>query len=216
MDALEWVAQMAGNSAFRILFVLSALAMTAIRVYYQSKILSDRRRTTVAGSNWRSIPGGIATFVTLLFGFEYIFFPGAFPWAYGEYPAWLRWVGAFVLAGGIALLRSAHHHLGKSFHSLVVRKADQVFVESGPYRTIRHPIYTAYALSYIGGGLLASNLVLTLIPGALFALMVALRVGEEERAMLAQFGSLYREYMTRTGRFVPLFHRLRRSNSPPD
>jgi protein-S-isoprenylcysteine O-methyltransferase Ste14 len=207
---------MARTTVFRGLFILSGVALFAIRFYYQSKIVPERDRTKITGSNWRLIPGAIAALVTLVFGFEYIFFPGAIPWAYAQYPPWLRWVGALILALGITLLGWAHHHLGKSFHSLVVRKADQVLVESGPYRTIRHPIYTAYMLNYVGGGLLASSLVLTFIPGPLFLLMVALRLGEEEAAMLAQFGARYQEYMRRTGRFLPPLRRQAPSTTPPD
>lgn len=194
---------MGHESLFRFLFLLSGIAMMAIRVYYQSKVLHERGRTTVIGSSWRLIPGAIAALTALIFGLAYIFLPGTFPWSYAHYPDWLRWLGALMLLGGILLLAIAHHHLGTSFHSLVVRKSSQALAESGPYRTVRHPIYTAYALNYLGGGLLASSLVLTFIPGSLFAWMVALRIGEEEGAMLAQFGASYQDYMARTGRFVP-------------
>jgi protein-S-isoprenylcysteine O-methyltransferase Ste14 len=196
--------------AFRFLFLLATIAMLVIRVYYQSKILPERRRTTVTGSSWRLIPGGIAALTSIVFGLAYLFFPSAFPWSYADYPAWLRWLGAVFLLGGILLLGIAHHHLGASFHSLVVRKSGQVLVQSGPYRTVRHPIYTAYLLNYVGGGLLASSLVLTFIPGSLFALMVALRISEEEGAMLDQFGAGYEDYMRRTGRFVPPLRSLLR------
>lgn len=201
---------MSQESLLRFLFLLCGIAMMAIRVYYQSKVLREQRRTTVTGSTWRLIPGAIAALTALVFGLAYIFLPRAFPWSYAQYPDWLRWLGALMLLVGILLLAIAHHHLGANFHSLVVRKSGQVLVESGPYRTVRHPIYTAFALNYFGGGLLAASLVLTLIPGPLFALMVALRIREEEGAMLAQFGTSYQDYMARTGRFVPplrsLFH----------
>jgi protein-S-isoprenylcysteine O-methyltransferase Ste14 len=65
-------------------------------------------------------------------------------------------------------------------------------------------------LNYIGGGLLASSLVLTCIPGLLFALFVALRIAEEESAMLEQFGQRYQDYMAMTGRFVPHLRLLTR------
>jgi len=207
---------MASATAFRVLFVLSFIAMTAIRLYYQSKIIPERRRTLVTGSNWRLIPGAIAALVTWVFGFAYIFLPGAFSWSYAQYPAWLRWLGALFLGVGIFLLGWAHHHLGKSFHSLVVRKTDQALVDSGPYRTVRHPLYTAFMLSYVGGGLMASSLVLTFVTGPLFALMIALRIGEEETAMLEQFGPRYAEYMKRTGRFIPLLRRVPRAGAPPE
>jgi protein-S-isoprenylcysteine O-methyltransferase Ste14 len=107
------------------------------------------------------------------------------------------------LLTGTTLLWAAHRNLASSFHSLVVRKSDQILVHTGPYASVRHPIYTAYVLSYFGGGLLAASLVLTLIPGPLYVLFIALRVNEEEATMLAQFGQAYREYMARTPRFVP-------------
>ena len=140
--------------------------------------------------------------MTIVFGFEYIFVPGTFGFAYLiEYRTWLRWVGALMLAIGISLLWSAHHSLGMSFHSLVVQKKDQELVQTGPYKWICHPIYTAYFFNYFGGGLLASNWVLTFIPTFSFGLMVYLRLGEEEAAMLELFGDKYRQYMKRTGRF---------------
>ena len=152
----------------------------------------------------RLIPGAIGALVAIVFGLEYIFAPGTFEFAYLiEYPTWLRWVGAFMLVIGISILWSAHHNLGLSFHSLVVQKEDQVLVESGPYKWIRHPIYTAYFLNYIGGGLLAGNWVLTFIPTICFGLMIYLRLGEEETVMIEKFGDNYRHYMERTGRFLP-------------
>lgn len=196
------------DSLFRFLFILSGIGMLAIRAYYQSKILPEQRRTKVTGSSWRLIPGAMAAITAVVFGFAYIFSPSSLAWSYVGLPAWLRWVGAFMVLVGILLLWAAHSHLGVSFHSLVVRKSCQVLVESGPYRTVRHPIYTAYILNYIGGGLLASSLVLTLVPGPLFALFVALRIGEEEEAMIAQFGASYQDYMARTGRFLPPLDRL--------
>jgi protein-S-isoprenylcysteine O-methyltransferase Ste14 len=194
---------MGSHAVFRAVFVLAAIAQVSIRVHYQSKVLPDRARTTVTGANWRLIPGAIAALTTITFGLAYIFFPNALPWSYGDYPDWIRWLGALALLAGTSLLAAAHHHLGKSFHSLVVQKSGQVLVESGPYRFVRHPIYTAYILNYFSGGLLASSLLLTFVPGPLYILFIALRLREEEAAMVDQFGAAYEGYMTRTGRFLP-------------
>lgn len=123
-----------------------------------------------------------------MFGAEYLFFPGFFSFAYVlHYPVWVRWLGGLLLAVGTTLLGFSHHHLGKNFHSLVVSK-NQVLVETGPYRWIRHPIYTAYLMNYLGGGLLSSNLILTLVPVTMYGILVALRVGKEEAVMRETFG----------------------------
>jgi protein-S-isoprenylcysteine O-methyltransferase Ste14 len=191
---------------FRLLFVLAFIAMMAIRVYYQSKVLRDSGRLEIREGAPSLIAGSIAALVTIVFGAEYIVSPGFFRFAYVlAYPNGVRWLGALILAGGIVLLWASHHHLGRSFHSLVVAKEDQVLVETGPYRLIRHPIYSAYMMNYVGGGLLAGNLVLTVVPVISFAVLVCLRMGKEEQVLIDKFGGRYVEYMQRTGRLIPRF-----------
>jgi protein-S-isoprenylcysteine O-methyltransferase Ste14 len=188
---------------FRILFALSGIAMFATRIYYQNKVLHEDRAIEVKGTRWHLFPGAIAALTAIGFGLAYLFFPSAIPWSYLDLPFWLRWIGLLLLIIGISLLWSAHHHLGRSFHSFVVQKSEHEFVQSGPYRSIRHPIYTAYVLNYLGGGLLAASWVIIIIPTTFFLLMISLRMPEEEAAMVQQFGEPYEEYMQRTGRLLP-------------
>jgi protein-S-isoprenylcysteine O-methyltransferase Ste14 len=197
-------AAMNNEITFRILFLLSGVAMFAIRIYYQKKVWQDRKQVEVKEGGISLFAGSIAALTTLVFGFEYIVCPGTFAFAYPiPYPSWLRWLGVFSLAGGITLLGLSHHYLGKSFYSLVVSKADRVFVEIGPYRRIRHPIYTAYLVNYVSGGLLADNLVLTFVPVMFFSVLVFMRMDKEEALLISEFGQTYCDYMGRTGRLLP-------------
>jgi protein-S-isoprenylcysteine O-methyltransferase Ste14 len=189
---------------FRSLFILAFLAMMVIRFYYQSKIFRDKKKIEIKEGRFSLIAGSAAALTSMVFGAEYIFSPGFFSFAYVmKYPVWARWLGALALAVGISLLGFAHHHLGKSFHSLVVSKEDQTLVETGPYRWIRHPIYTAYLINYLGGGLLSGNIVLTVVPFTLYAVLVVIRMGQEEKVMEELFGQKYIEYEKRTGRLLP-------------
>jgi protein-S-isoprenylcysteine O-methyltransferase Ste14 len=189
---------------FRSIMVLAVIAMMAIRVTYQSKILRDKREVKIREGSLSLIAGGIAALTNFVFGIEYIFFPGSFKFAYIiNYPDWLRWMGVFLLAAGILLLGLAHHHLGKNFNSLIVQKEGQVLVETGPYRWLRHPIYTAFLMNYLSGGLLASNIVLTVVPVTMYAILVAIRLGQEEKVLEDLFGQKYIEYEGRTGRLLP-------------
>ena len=193
---------------FRILFALSFVAMTTIRVYFQSKVLRDKRRIEIKEGSLSLIAGSIAALTTIVFGAEYLFSPGLFSFAYILYfPNWLRWLGVLALVGGITLLGLSHHHLGRSFHSLVVSKEEHVLVKTGPYRWIRHPIYTAYLMSYIGGGLVSSNWVLTIVPVSMYAILVGKRMSKEEEILQEQFGQDYSKYMERTGRLLPWIKR---------
>ncbi len=195
---------MTGEAVFRLLFVLAFVAMLVIRVYYQSKVLQDKRRIQIRENSLSLVAGSIAALTSIVFGAEYIFSPGLFSFAYAlSYPDWLRWLGALLLAGGIVLLWRSHHHLAGSFHSLVVSKESQVLVEAGPYRFIRHPIYTAYSMNYIGGGLLSGNLILTLVPPVMYAILAAIRIPREEEVLRETFGQDYAVYEERTGRLLP-------------
>ncbi len=191
---------------FRVLLALFGIFMMMIRIYYQKKVLPESKNTTIKGNPINLIPGAIAALTSIIFSLEYIIAPGTFRFAYlFAYPYWLRFLGMTLLVVGIILLGSSHHHLDRSFSSFVAMKEEQSFIDSGPYRYIRHPIYTAYFMNYIGGGLLASNVVLTIIPIIFFALMIALRIGEEETMLVEEFGDEYRAYMKKTGRFLPFF-----------
>jgi protein-S-isoprenylcysteine O-methyltransferase Ste14 len=192
------------ETIFRLLFILAFLAMLSIRIYFQSKVLREQRKIDYQEGPLSLAAGSVAALVTIVFGAEYIFSPGSFGFAYLiPIPTWLRWIGAITLANGVILLASAHVHLGRSFHSLIVTKQNQAFVDSGPYQWIRHPIYTAYLLNYIGGGLLAGNWVLTFVPLLAYSLLVAMRMGREEQVLIEQFGEPYIDYMQRTGRLLP-------------
>jgi len=192
------------KTIFRAFFILAAIALTTIRLYYQSKTCQDKRKVDLQEGRISFITASIAALITVVFGLEYIFSPGFFGFAYLlDYPEWLRWIGAFLLGGGVSLLGISHHHLDRSFYSLVAVKEEQELIETGPYRWIRHPIYTAYLLNYIGGGLLSSNLVLTFVPFVMYAIMVSVRMGQEENILSQLFGERYEEYKGRTGRLMP-------------
>ena len=198
---------------FRILMIVAFIAMFGIRIYFQSKVLHEKRETNIQENKLSLVSGSIAALTTLTFGAEYIFFPGTFNFTYLlDYPDWLRWLGVAILAGGIILLGLAHYHLGKSFSSFVVSKEEHQLVTSGPYRWIRHPIYTAYLMNYVGGGLLASNLVLTFVPVIFFGLMIINRIPREEAVMREEFGQDYVELEKRTGRLLPPLKNRRENN----
>ncbi len=77
-------------------------------------------------------------------------------------------------------------------------------VTGGPYRYVRHPMYTAIAIFGLGLFVLAPANWLILVPGVLgFGVLMAVRIRREEEVMVEQFGDAYREYAQRTGRFLP-------------
>ena len=87
----------------------------------------------------------------------------------------------------------------------VTIREDHRLVTSGPYRYIRHPLYTMGLLLFSSLSLIAANWFMML--GTVLAfVLVSLRLPKEEAALIEAFGDEYRAYMQRTGRFLPRLH----------
>ena len=122
---------------------------------------------------------------------------------------WRAWVStpAFdigrVLAGGIGtdgLLGTCCHSAGQLQHPADPRSGGTL-VTSGPYRWIRHPMYTSVLLAAAGAAVMSHQSLDVLLWLALLAVLVA-KAGIEERALMVRYPS-YQDYKTRTTRFLP-------------
>jgi protein-S-isoprenylcysteine O-methyltransferase Ste14 len=117
-------------------------------------------------------------------------------------PAAARAAGALVALGGLALLRQVHAALGAHFSPVLELKADHALVTTGPYARVRHPMYTA-GLLFTAGHALVGGVLPALWPLAAVALLVALRLPDEEAMLEARFGEAFRAWRARTGRLLP-------------
>jgi protein-S-isoprenylcysteine O-methyltransferase Ste14 len=129
--------------------------------------------------------------------------PATMSWAEVELPAALRWTGAGVAALALLLLAWVLRTLGKNFSTTLTVTDEQTLVTAGPYRFVRHPMYTTFALLWLGFALLAQSWVVALAAAVGYGVVVALRTPAEERMLSERFGDEYRAYMRRTGRYLP-------------
>lgn len=151
----------------------------------------------------------IAVFVGSLLAWLYE--PRLLDFAVVTLSSWVRLSG-FGLAGiGLALSAWVHITLGRYFNPTMRLRDDHELIERGPYARVRHPMYTAVALLSLGGTLMVANLVSAVSAVAMLFVLTVVRTPIEERMLVEHFGDAYREYMTRTGRYLP---RLRRPSSP--
>ena len=84
-----------------------------------------------------------------------------------------------------------------------LRKGAQL-VTHGPYKLVRHPMYSAYTFWFLSWFLVSTN-ILFAISWVLWLVYLFIRIPQEEQMMLEQFGDPYREYMSKTGRLFPRF-----------
>lgn len=110
----------------------------------------------------------------------------------------LAWLGRPVQIAGLVLALVAIAGLGRSFGIVAAHRGLRT---GGPYRLVRHPLYAAYALTYVGYLLSYPRLLNAALVAVTIAVMVARAVAEER--LLADDPD-YRAYRERVRwRFVP-------------
>jgi protein-S-isoprenylcysteine O-methyltransferase Ste14 len=118
---------------------------------------------------------------------------------------WLEALGIALTLAGFAFAIWARIHLGRNWSSSVTSKVQHELIRSGPYRWVRHPIYSGLLLALFGTALVRGEL------RAVFSLVLVyaawkLKSRVEEQMMTSTFGPEYTAYAGATG---ALFPRLR-------
>jgi protein-S-isoprenylcysteine O-methyltransferase Ste14 len=123
---------------------------------------------------------------------------------YSLYPATetLRWTGAVVCAAGVGFAIWARQTLGSNWSGNPTIKEGHELVEAGPYRLVRHPIYTGILVGLAGSGI-GSGQVKHLVVLGVAAVLLWIKLKVEESLMLRQFPQAYPDYMKRTKALIP-------------
>jgi len=137
----------------------------------------------------------------------YLMFAGDIPRAWLRLrflPAslWMEVLGVALTAAGLGFAVWARAYLGGNWSSSVTVKVGHELVRSGPYRWVRHPIYSGMVLAMFGTALERRE-VRGLIAVALLYAGFKIKSRIEEQAMVATFGPQYAEYMSTTGAILP-------------
>ena len=132
-----------------------------------------------------------------------VVYPPAVAWGTIAMPAWLRWVGATLGVLTIPLCSWVFSTLGSSVSETVLTKADHRLVTHGPYRWVRHPLYSTGIALFLAVGLMAASWFILLLTAVVTTLVLVLVIPAEERNLIEAFGDDYREMRRRTGRLLP-------------
>jgi protein-S-isoprenylcysteine O-methyltransferase Ste14 len=114
---------------------------------------------------------------------------------------WLQAIGLVVFLSGLALAIWARRYLGRNWGMPMTEKVDPELVTTGPYRRVRHPIYSGIILAMIGTAIAVSWywLLAVILLGAYFVYSAV----NEERYMAGLFPDTYPAYKGSTKMLVP-------------
>jgi protein-S-isoprenylcysteine O-methyltransferase Ste14 len=194
---------MTADETFRLLLLVTVAVVLPIGLYHRIRSQATRepldRRQEGMFILATLRPAGLAFFAGLT---AYLVSPASMAWASMPLPVAVRWLGVGIGATAAVLLTWTFRRLGKNITDTVVTRRDHTLVLQGPYRWVRHPFYGAVTLFLLGLSLVASSWFL-LLTGTVVVTLLVIRTRREEDHLVRRFGDDYREYMNRTGRFLP-------------
>lgn len=115
----------------------------------------------------------------------------------------LRVVGTILFAAGVFLRLWGILHLKSQFtRHVTVREGDEI-VSTGPYRKLRHPLYTGLLFIAIGMPLFFTSPIAAVAGGALMIWALLKRIDYEEKLLIEKFGPEYEHWMKQRARLIP-------------
>lgn len=118
-------------------------------------------------------------------------------------PDWARLLGPVLGAFGLILLWWVHWILGHHWAPIPEIEKDHKLLMDGPYKYMRHPMYTAFYMLIIGAWLALSNWMVGVMSVFSWYIFCKVRIMHEEKVLIKEFGDEYREYMKRVGSLLP-------------
>lgn len=190
-------------AAVRSALIGLSLTFLAVGIYHRIRAAQSGDRLDRRKEGWLTLIGlrlaGLATFGSTA---AWLWNPLWFAWAAFPVPDWARWIGVAGFAFGITWLIWMFISLGPNLTDTVVTRRNAQFVDRGPYRYVRNPMYSGILIIGPSLGLALGTWLLPLAATVMFAIL-ARRTRTEEMYLIEHFGDQYRTYMTRVGRFFP-------------
>jgi len=192
------------ENIFRILAALILFTGMGISIYFRRKADKDSGETIsrkVDGTAFMTIVkiGGLILWLSPL---VYLINPAWMAWAKIGLPEWIRGLGVGIGVLCILGIYWLFSSIGSGITPTSATRKQHTLVTSGPYRWVRHPLYTVGSSMFISFGMMADNWFIAAL-GLLAFIAMAVRTPKEEANLIEKFGDEYRDYMKRTGRFFP-------------
>ena len=165
-----------------------------------SNVKSVQRRETALSRMIYTIP--------LVAGAALMFWPRGTGWLFERFvaPQWfVELAGLAILAAGLAFTVWARLHLGRNWSGTVTLKQDHELIRTGPYRFVRHPIYTGLLVAVFGTAL-ALGQWRGLIALALIAASFLRKMRIEEQFLRDIFPDAYERYRAEVRALIPFVY----------
>lgn len=178
-------------------WMCSALGWVAFSLYWEASAKNAAQAKSAETPASRQVHVFLANIALLL---EFLPIGGAGRLLPGS--AAVALTGLIIEAGGLALAILARRFLGRNWSGEISIKVDHELIRSGPYRKLRHPIYTGLLAMYLGTAIVSGTWLAPL--GFLVAIAAyARKIRLEEVNLRKAFGADYEAYCRASWALVP-------------
>ena len=118
-------------------------------------------------------------------------------------PTWRVALSILFLLLAALLSWTGTRALGRQWRIDAGLSSDHELVTSGPYRFVRHPIYTSMLCILLGTGFMVTPLPLLALSTVVFIIGTEIRAHIEGRLLATHFGDRFREYHCSTPAYIP-------------
>jgi protein-S-isoprenylcysteine O-methyltransferase Ste14 len=191
------------TSLYHTLFVVGFLLFMGIRVYYHRRASREGGRMDVRESR-AAILLRLALAIPLV-GLltAYLIRPQILDGARVDFPEWASLLGLLLMVVTFPLIVWVQESLGANFNTILGTRERGSLVTHGPYRWVRHPMYSVLFVYMLSILLMTENLLVGGIFLGAFLATIASRIDREEAILEEKYGEDYRHYKRRTPRFLP-------------
>ncbi len=198
------------DQTFRLMMVAIFVISASISKYHRHKAKLSGEAISRRDEGRVAMLLRAAVALPLMLSFlAYMINPSWMAWSELALPVWARWVGVGLGIACLPLLWTLFQSIGSNISETVLTKKDHRLVMTGPFRWIRHPLYTVAMLLFFSYGLMASNWWMMMFTAIGLVMIVVLVIPKEEAELIAKFGDEYRDYQDRVGKLLPRLSSLR-------
>ena len=196
------------ENVFRILAGLILVSGVGISGYFRRKADRDTGEAVARAADGPAMMTAVRLGGLLLWAspLVYLVNPEWMAWSKAGLPVWGRWLGVATGLTCTGLIYWLFSAIGSGITPTGATRQRHVLATTGPYRWVRHPLYTVGSTFFVSFGMMADSWFIGAL-GVLAFVLMASRVPAEEANLVAKFGDEYRDYMTRTGRYLPKLRR---------
>jgi protein-S-isoprenylcysteine O-methyltransferase Ste14 len=194
---------------FKVILISLYSLFTILRITFSRISKRNNTEAEIKESRIRLTFLQLYIAITVIIFFLYIFFDHWFSWGQiPKYPEFVSWIGFSFGLLSLGMFFWVHLFLYNNFSYTLKIYQNHKLITTGPYKVIRHPMYTAFLIFHSSIFLITGNWFIGIIwiIGLLFVFLI--RIRKEEKMLIEAFGDEYKEYIQKTGILFPSIIKL--------